>query len=422
MKRLFLLALLLILAGLLVAGYVEREPGYVLIAFAKTTIEMSLWTAIVIGLLAFIILYFVARLALYFLGILAFFAGRNKRLGLMTRWLNSRQGRQLNKANRGLISFMEGRWAQSRKLLVKSASRSQNPLVNYLLAARASHELGENEEARRYLELASGSDEGLSLPVALVQAELQLEAGQLEQSLATLTRILDKSAKHPAALKLLVKVYEKLSDWSKLVELIPVLSKLKVFSKQELMELEEIVYHALLSESAKTDADDALTRLHDTWQRMPRELVQNPCTIVLYAKLLMKVGAAAEAEKLLRLSIKREWSNALVHQYGLVQGSEEPKRLLLAESWLKERTNNAELLLCLGRLSLMNKLWGKAREYFEASLHLDERSETFAELGRLYANLGEHQKSNQYFQRGLLFSTHGLPGLPMPEPKRATSD
>jgi HemY protein len=421
MKRFFLLALLLLLAGIGVAGLIEREPGYVLIAFAGTTIEMSLWTATVIALLAFAALYCFARLALHLMGLLAFLAGRNKRISMLSRWMNVRQNRQLRRANRGLISFLEGRWPEARRLLVKSASRSQTPLVNYLLAARASHELGENDEAERYLDLASGSDEELSLPVALVQAELQIEARQLEQSLATLTRILNKSPGHPAALKLLVRVYEQLADWPKLAELLPELSRRKVFNGQQLMELEEIVYHALLSKAAVPGSSDAAAEMEDIWQRMPRNLVRNPCTIVLYAKLLSRVGANNKSEKVLRLFLQREWSNAVVHQYGLTSGGDPAKRLLLAESWLKERTNNADLLLCLGRLSLMNKLWGKAKEYFEASLSLDERGETFAELGRLCAHLGEHQRSNHYFQRGLLFNTHGLPALPMPETKRGAA-
>jgi len=89
----------------------------------------------------------------------------------------------------------------------------------------------------------------------------------------------------------------------------------------------------------------------------------------------------------------------------------------MAEGWLQERPNNPELLLALGRLSLRNQLWGKAREYFEASINLKRKQETAGELCRLYAHLGQHEQSVRLLRQGIL-EHHGLPELPMPEPRR----
>ena len=72
-----------------------------------------------------------------------------------------------------------------------------------------------------------------------------------------------------------------------------------------------------------------------------------------------------------------------------------------------------ELLLVLGRLSLRNELWGKAREYFETSLKLRRNRETLAELSRLNAHMGEEEASIKLLMQGLE-TDHGLPDLPMP--------
>ncbi|MNG33182.1 hypothetical protein D3C84_1193740 [compost metagenome] len=80
-----------------------------------------------------------------------------------------------------------------------------------------------------------------------------------------------------------------------------------------------------------------------------------------------------------------------------------------AESWLKPRPDDAQLLLTLGRLCLNNKLWGKAREYLEASLRSQRSAETCAELARLLAHMGEVERSNQLFQEGV-----GLIAAPVP--------
>lgn len=110
-------------------------------------------------------------------------------------------------------------------------------------------------------------------------------------------------------------------------------------------------------------------------------------TIRDYARLLAGLGDEAQAETLLRKVLRNHWSDELINLYGRIQGQDPEEQLLIAEQWLKHRTNNPpELLLALGRLSLRNELWGgKAREYFETSLKLRRNRETLAELSRLNA-------------------------------------
>jgi HemY protein len=86
-----------------------------------------------------------------------------------------------------------------------------------------------------------------------------------------------------------------------------------------------------------------------------------------------------------------------------------------AESWLAAHPDEPELLLCLGRLSARDKLWGKARDYFESSYRLQRSAEVCAELGRLLTGLGEPKVAAAYFREGLLLSESDLPTLPEPE-------
>ena len=129
----------------------------------------------------------------------------------------------------------------------------------------------------------------------------------------------------------------------------------------------------------------------------------------------MALGGMQEAEKLIRNRLKKDWNDQLVSLYGKIATQDADRQLIIAENWLKERNNDAALFLCLGRLSLRNSLWGKAREYFERSLQFEDSGEVCAEMGRLLAHLGEHEKSSEYFQRGLMLATEGLVELPMPE-------
>ena len=78
---------------------------------------------------------------------------------------------------------------------------------------------------------------------------------------------------------------------------------------------------------------------------------------------------------------------------------------------MKERPNDPQLLLTLGRISLMNGEWAKAREYFETSLRLQRSAQVYGELGRLCVALGDSARGGEY----LVQATEGLPALPLPE-------
>ena len=91
------------------------------------------------------------------------------------------------------------------------------------------------------------------------------------------------------------------------------------------------------------------------------------------------------------------------------------RQLANAEAWLNSHPEDAQLFLCLGRLAARDKLWGKARDYFEKSYRLQRTAETCAELGRLLNGLGEPKVAAAYFREGLLLQEDQLPSLPAPE-------
>jgi HemY protein len=135
----------------------------------------------------------------------------------------------------------------------------------------------------------------------------------------------------------------------------------------------------------------------------------------VYVRMLVDQGDHGAAEKLILRAIKHQWNADLVRQYGCVQSDNVPRQLARAEAWLSDHPDDTQLLLCLGRLSARDKLWGKARDYFEGSYRLEKSGETCAELGRLLLGLGEHKVAAAYFREGLLMRESDLPVLPMPE-------
>ena len=71
------------------------------------------------------------------------------------------------------------------------------------------------------------------------------------------------------------------------------------------------------------------------------------------------------------------------------------------EGWLKQYGEEPELLLVAGRLCLRNRLWGRARSYFEASQKNQSRPDALLELGRLFEEINEKEEARSAYRQGL---------------------
>jgi HemY protein len=177
------------------------------------------------------------------------------------------------------------------------------------------------------------------------------------------------------------------------------------------------VYTQLLQASTAADAvgSGGHFPLHQRWQAMPANLREDKALLLVYVGLLIKEGDHAGADKVIQRALKQGWDIDLVQLYGYVELEHPGRQLAQAESWLTEHARDPQLLLCLGRLACRDQLWGKARDYFEASYKQRRSPEVCAELGRLLAALGEDKASAARFREGLLLREKSLPQLPLPE-------
>ncbi len=395
MKRVaLLLAAALVLGGLL-GVLVARDPGYVLIAYQDLAIESSLWVA----LAALILLYLLLRL----LGLVVSRLGVGR--GSLRSWRERRRHRAArDQTIRGLLQMAEGHWDEARRLLEKAAPEVEAPLINYLNAARAAQEAGDPAGRDRLLRAAEASTPGARFAVGLAQAELQRDQAQWEPCLATLLQLYRQAPRHARVLRMLVDCYRQLEDWQAILELTDALRKHQV--------LDEAALEALRIEAWRGRLDQGRESPADLLEDLPRDLRHEPALVSRFAERLAASDAPA-AEGLLRRALEHRWNGDLVRQYGALTGADADARRVVSEGWLKERPNDADLLLALGRISLQVGAWAQAREYLEASLRLRRSPEAQAELGRLCAAMGDAERGAE-----LLVQAQGsLPDLPLPEPQ-----
>lgn len=412
MKRAYILAVVAIVVATLLGIAVARHSGYVLIAYDSFRYESSLWATLALIVAVVLVLWLLKLL----IGLVL------TSTGVVNPWSRRNRSRRTRLAiEQGQLDLAEGRWASAQRHLHRAAEAERQPLLYYLGAARAANELGRTEDSDNLLERALERQPQAELAIALTHAQLQVDRGDTDAALETLQAMHERHPHNVQVLRQLQRLYQQRGDWSALIRLMPELRKDKVLSGKELAELERRAWGQNLSLAVQREDDGQAARqsLERAWQQLTNAQRQEPQLVLAYAEQLRQLGAESEAEEILRTALKREYESHLARLYGLVRGSDPAKQLQTAEGWLKAHADDPGLLLTLGRLSLQNRLWGKARDYLEDSLRLQRNPEACAELARLLAGLGENERSNALFQEGLGLLDERLLALPLPDPVRA---
>lgn len=321
---------------------------------------------------------------------------------------SKRQQRLLEKArlsiSQGLIEYAEGRFEESEKVLLQHVKHSDNRLLVYLTAARAAQQLGAHERRDEYLRKAHTETPNADLAISLTKAELQLAHNQNEQALATLSQLNLLSENHTYVLMLLANTYRHLQDWDNLKTILPQLKKHGNLSAESFLAFEISVCNGQLSNLAKNTDLNTTNNLYlvSYWKECSQHLKTLPEVIEHYARQLVATNSSAEAENTLRLYLDKNWHDSTIILYSELDVLIENKQLEMAESWLKDHQHNAHLLLALGKACISRSLWGKARNYLEASIAINPLAESYLRLARLLEEYMDDQEASQeYYRQGL---------------------
>lgn len=406
MRTALLLFALLLLLAVWLAGKIAADPGYVMLAYGGTSIEMSLWVALAGSVLFMLLLWALRSLWLAFYRPLSASGG----------WWRARHVRRSQRcAKRGLIAFIEGHWQEAVDQLQRAARASDAPLGDLLFAAKAAQQLGDTSACDLLLAQAEALDDVDDVAVAAVKAQVNIDRGEWALARAALDSVRNDAIKHPWCLQMYARIYAQTQAWRDLRELMPLLNKRATFQARELLAWRQAMVMGLLGEvAAGKEPLDALAR---EWKGLPSDWREDAACVAYYAELLMRHGGHPKAETVLKGYLRSDWDSRVVDVFGRCRGSDVVRQLMLAESWLTRRERDPALLLALGRLCLHNQLWAKAKEYFVASVNAEANAAAYAELSRLCGALGEWQKAAHYASQALRFGVGELPKLPLPQTK-----
>ena len=349
------LLLFLLLGGAMVMGpLVAGNKGYVLIALGEYTIEMSVVSAALFGVLLYVLLLLVENLL-----------GRLFSLHSRTRmWLHHRRRRQGQQQTlAGALALAEGRFEQAEALMLKGAGESEQPLLNYTSPAEAAEAQGESERRDRYLQQAEEEHPNARLALGLIRARSQLRRNELIAAEQTLLTLQADYPQHRTVLTLLKECLLSRSQWSSLLSLLPQLQKLKLITAAEFPALQKQIYPALFAEKGNTLGKEGVLAL---WRELPKSLRHEPELLDALIQQLITMGAEADAEELLLESLRKHFQPALLPLAAKLQHPGSALTQLVEK--LQSQLPETERAATMGFIYLQQKAYAQAQSALEQAL------------------------------------------------------
>ncbi len=371
----------------LVTAAIRSSAGYLQVVWPPYRVELSLVMALVLLAAAFVLAYVSVRL-------IAAMVGMPRQV---REYREARRQRTAQTAlNEALHEFFSGRYARAEKAAVAAMEPGEQPALAAMLAARAAHQL--RAYVRRDAYLARG---GAVLPSGdmmkvITEAECLLDERRAADALAVLHT---QPQKHTAGLRLELKALQLTGAWEKSLVVIDQLERRSVFDAEHAARLRR---HAL-AEHLKRRAGD-IAALDEAWRKAPDALRRD--TVVARAAAEGYVAldvneAGARAADIIERSLEQTWDSELAALYGACGGEDTLRRIERAERWLSAHPQDAALLLTLGRLCAQQGLWGKARNYVDASIAIEATYPAHLAAAQWYEKQGNAEAAQRHTKAAL---------------------
>ena len=399
MRFLLLIILLVLLGGAGLGTLINVDPGYVLLAWGDTSIEMSLWVL----LFAVVLLFVTLSLSLRFIIAL------NLPFRVLGSWQQtSRIKRMQLQTRQGLLALADGQNVRAEKKLAELAPTTSQPVVVLPGLARALGRQGKMPEAKTVLDKLVVDFPGAQQLAYLELAEICLYQGDDEGALDPLQSLHKLNPQHAEANQLLLDLLQRREMWPQLISLLQVVGNYSQLSEEQLAQQQQLAYGRAFSDSrrqAGSAAQSSLDELQTLWKKAPQSITNHGPSIINYVKAMARIegDSALHTQKFIEQILKRLWLEELVLEYAHLPLADLQQSLSKAEAWQDISQDSAALQLTLGRLCRRLELWGKAQDYLQASITLQESKEAHAEMARLQHKMGHVDVAIEHYRLASVF-------------------
>jgi len=396
MIRLIILAVLFF-AVVAISPMLIDEKGYILIAMGKLTIESTVVTAIMMLTVTFLLLLVLIKLLRngFKLGSLSWnkiiFAGRRK---------------AQKEFNQGICAYLLTDYAQAEQLMAKSAEKSGQAKIAWLVAASAAMQQTENKNApsnsKHYLTLIEqqeGKDNNANLETVLISVNLFMQ----QHAYAQARSIIDGSHKligHDArllSLEIDLCIIEQ--RWQKAADYLVSACKQKTISETTIHRWENVIFSALFNEQLRQFDQQ---HLHDYWQALAKKVRQSETVLFAYCQVLADNKITAPLNKLLLPKLKKSPSDDFLKQMRHLPLTHADELIALVQKHLQKQPENEQWLSALAHLAYNSAQVEMANKAFNALLQLGDNAYDKYDLltyAKLQQQQGNFQQANKLLMK-----------------------
>ena len=385
---LFLVLIASVVLGPMLAGH----QGYVLIQTDNYNIETSVTGLVIMGILLFAVLF-----------IIEWILRRIFRTGARTRgwFLGRKRSRARAQTKAALIKLAEGDHKQVEQLLTRNADHAEQPVVNYLLAAEAAQQRGDEFRTNQYLERAAEAADTDQLPVDITRVRIQLAQGEVHAARHGVDRLLNQAPRHPEVLRLAEQAYLRTGAYASLLEILPSMSKIKLHDEEKLQALQQQAYLGLMNQAMAEEGSDGLKRW---WKNQSRKVRHEVPLQIAMVEHLIECDDHQMAQEIVLDGLKRQYDERLVLLIPRIK-SGNPEQLEKAlRQQIKQHGATPLLNSTLGQLLMKHGEWQQANDAFKEALKQRPDAYDYAWLADVLEKLHRSEEAAQMRREGLMLT------------------
>ena len=396
MLKVFILFILLI-AGIVVGPMIAGHQGYVLIQTDNWNVETS-----VTGLAIILIVSLLVILGVEWL------LRRLFRTGARTRgWFTGRKRRRAQRHTQtALMKLAEGDHRQVEKLLSKDADHAEVPVANYLLAAEAAQQRGDEIRANQHLERAAELSDNDVIPVEITRTRILLARNEDHAARHGIDRLLEVAPRHPEVLRLAEQAYVRTGAWSSLIDILPAMEKSQVGDEEHRAHLQQQAWLGLMNQAMADQGSDGLKRW---WSNLSRKTRQQTALQVAMADHLIECDDHQTAQDIVLDGLKRHYDDRLVLLMPRIKSSNPEALEKALRQQIKQHGATPLLHSTLGQLLMRHGEWQQAVDAFQQALAQRPDAFDYAWLADAYDRMHRPEEAAKMRREGLLLTLKNNP-------------
>ncbi|HHT7541806.1 TPA: protoheme IX biogenesis protein HemY [Raoultella planticola] len=395
LKILLLFALLI--AGIVVGPITSGHQGYVLIQTDNYNIETSVTGLAIIMILTMVVLFAIEWLF-----------RRIFRTGAHTRgWFVGRKRRRARKqTEQALLKLAEGDYQQVEKLMAKNADHAEQPVVNYLLAAEAAQQRGDEARANQHLERATELAGDDLIPVEIARVRLQLARNENHAARHGIDKLLEITPRHPEVLRLAEQAYTRTGAWNSLLDILPSMAKANVSDEEHRAALEQQAWIGLMDQ---TLADRGSDGLREWWKNQNRKTRSQVPLQVAMASLLIESDDHDTAQQIIIDGLKKQYDDRLVMLIPRLKTNNPEQLEKVLRQQIKSVGDRPLLWSTLGQSLMRHGEWQEASIAFRAALKQRPDAFDYAWLADTLDRMHQPEEAALMRRDGLLLTLQNNP-------------